>query len=408
MKTAIAGQRGISSLAKLLLCLLATAFFAACGGGGEGGGGGGVVGGTHDTPVTAAAAPSGFSANPGNGQVTLTWAAVSGATSYNLYRSTISGAGKSGIRIAGVSSGYADTGLTNGTVYYYVVTTVSAGGESVASSQVSATPQSVSSTRFTGNFLAWTNSSDTSHYFVLVRVSGQTGAVTTIGGSNFFTGLAYGPEGKLYGVSSGLHIINPATGSTTKIGDFTYQGGTPILMTEAAFAPDGRLFVLENSGDRVFAANLTTGALTLIGTTASTVLASGLEFSSTGTLYTSFASLFTLNPTNMSTASTVGSTGGVYITKLTLGNAGNMYGMDTYDSTHIYTVNLGTGLATALTSVGSIGLASLVAEQTQTTQAAALRQATSLDRIADQPGNIEALLEMEGQIRARLKARMSR
>jgi hypothetical protein len=58
---------------------------------------------------------------------------------------------------------------------------------------------------FTGNFLAWTGSDDASHFFTLVRVNGQTGSVETIGGSGFFTGLAYGADGRLYGVSNNMY-----------------------------------------------------------------------------------------------------------------------------------------------------------------------------------------------------------
>jgi alpha-tubulin suppressor-like RCC1 family protein/fibronectin type 3 domain-containing protein len=98
------------------------------------------VGATPQVP--APGAPTGVSASPGNQQVTVSWNAVTGATSYNLYWSTSTGATKStGTKIAGVTSPYAHTGLTNGTAYYYVVTAVNVGGESGESAQVSATPQ---------------------------------------------------------------------------------------------------------------------------------------------------------------------------------------------------------------------------------------------------------------------------
>jgi fibronectin type 3 domain-containing protein len=92
--------------------------------------------------VSAPAAPAGVSATAGNGQVTLSWSAVTGATSYNLYFSTSTGVTKTtGTKITGVTSPYTHTGRTNGTTYYYVVTAVNAGGESAESAQVSATPQ---------------------------------------------------------------------------------------------------------------------------------------------------------------------------------------------------------------------------------------------------------------------------
>jgi fibronectin type 3 domain-containing protein len=98
------------------------------------------VGATPQVP--APGAPTGVTASAGDGQVTISWSAVTGATSYNLYWSTSTGVTKSnGTKIAGVTSPYTHTGRTNGTAYFYVVTAVNAAGESAESAQVSATPQ---------------------------------------------------------------------------------------------------------------------------------------------------------------------------------------------------------------------------------------------------------------------------
>ncbi len=83
-------------------------------------------------------APTGLAATPGNAQVSLTWTASSGASSYHLKRSIASGA-ETQISAPG-SNSYTDSGLTNGTKYYYVVSAVNSGGESANSSEVSATP----------------------------------------------------------------------------------------------------------------------------------------------------------------------------------------------------------------------------------------------------------------------------
>jgi hypothetical protein len=84
-------------------------------------------------------APTNLVATARNAQVGLSWSASSGATSYNVQRSTTSGGPYTTIGSPTTTS-YTDTGVTNGTTYYYVVAAVNTAGQSANSSQVSATP----------------------------------------------------------------------------------------------------------------------------------------------------------------------------------------------------------------------------------------------------------------------------
>jgi len=94
------------------------------------------------TQAAAPAAPTGLTATAGNAQVTLSWNASAGATSYNVKRATVSGGPYTTIATGVTGASYIDAGLVNGTTYYYVVSAVNAVGESGNSSQVSATPAS--------------------------------------------------------------------------------------------------------------------------------------------------------------------------------------------------------------------------------------------------------------------------
>ena len=94
---------------------------------------------TNAPVVTIPAAPTGVTAAGGANQVSINWAAVTGATSYNIYYAITSGVTKtSGAKITNAARPYLQTGLAAGTTYYYIVTAVNSAGESAASAQISA------------------------------------------------------------------------------------------------------------------------------------------------------------------------------------------------------------------------------------------------------------------------------
>jgi fibronectin type 3 domain-containing protein len=121
---------------------------AALGGGAAGGGnvaggrvGGGSAGGQSVLPPPR---PSGLTALAGDGQVTLTFAPSPGATSYRIYWSNQPNVSKTnGTVLPQVNSPTLHQGLSNGVVYYYVVTAVNAGGESPDSIAASAIPSAM-------------------------------------------------------------------------------------------------------------------------------------------------------------------------------------------------------------------------------------------------------------------------
>lgn len=100
---------------------------------------------------TAPAAPTNLAATAGNAQIALTWTGSTGATSYNLYRGTSTGT--EALYKSGLSAvSFTDTGLTNGTTYFYQVAAVNSVGASAKSGEVSATPKApVTITQLLGN-----------------------------------------------------------------------------------------------------------------------------------------------------------------------------------------------------------------------------------------------------------------
>jgi hypothetical protein len=94
--------------------------------------------------TTPPANPTGLTATAGDSQVSLNWNDNSeiDLAGYNVYRSTTQGGGYAKVNGSLLTSpNYADSNLTNGTPYYYVVTAVDlAGHESTSSSEASAIP----------------------------------------------------------------------------------------------------------------------------------------------------------------------------------------------------------------------------------------------------------------------------
>jgi regulation of enolase protein 1 (concanavalin A-like superfamily) len=91
-------------------------------------------------PLPPVPAPTGLTATAGNTQVVLTWTGAAGATGYNVKRSATNGGPYATVAPNVATTSYTNTGLSNGTTYYYVVSTVSGSRESVNSSQAFATP----------------------------------------------------------------------------------------------------------------------------------------------------------------------------------------------------------------------------------------------------------------------------
>jgi hypothetical protein len=95
-------------------------------------------------PATGVASPpASLLATTGNGQVSLSWTASSGATSYNVYRGPASGGEMPTPVATGITSTtFTNTGLANSTTYYFTVKAVNNSGTSAASNETSVTPPS--------------------------------------------------------------------------------------------------------------------------------------------------------------------------------------------------------------------------------------------------------------------------
>lgn len=134
-------MKRITVIRSLMLGLLLSLGVAACGGGGK----------EEKRPgsgSTALAAPTNLAATAGDARVTLSWTAVNGARDYSVYQGTAPGAqGATAVQSGITGTSVTLTGLTNGTIYYFVVKAVNANSTSPASNEVAATPMAAGPTQ---------------------------------------------------------------------------------------------------------------------------------------------------------------------------------------------------------------------------------------------------------------------
>lgn len=157
-------------------------------------------------PLTTPHIPTGIKTSTGFNQISLNWKSAYEATSYDVKRSTTSGG--SYTTIANVTdTTYNDITATNGTTYYYVISSRNALYESGNSIEVSATP-----------------SADAWSYWPLNEGSGTTatdiwnGRNATINGGTWVQGIDQG--GVLLDGSSSSYIQMP-NGFINTLSDFT-------------------------------------------------------------------------------------------------------------------------------------------------------------------------------------------
>ena len=177
--------------------------------------------------------PTNLTATAGSQQVSLSWNAVPAAVSYNVKCSTTNGGPY--VTIASpTTAGYTNTGLVNGTTYYYVVSQVNAMAESANSIQVSATPVSPAN-----------------HPPVLAAIADQTilaGRTLLVTNSasdadlpqqTLSFSLLTAPANAAINANSGMFSWRPTIAqspSTQTVAVVVSDNGTPILSATQSFA----------------------------------------------------------------------------------------------------------------------------------------------------------------------------
>ena len=205
--------------------------------------------------TSAPSAPTGLAASVGNGSVFLTWQAAGGATSYIVGRGTVSGSYTAvGTVTSPAPTNFKDTGLTNGTTYYYVVSGTNSAGTSPESAPLAATP--VPPPSFKSSATASPNpvtqgdsttvtakvtctARSLSNGIVQVQVidpNGNTAASQNFTAQNFMTGHSHSYPLTLQPALAGSYTIEVGVFSSTwQLWNWNASAGTITVNSSTAF-----------------------------------------------------------------------------------------------------------------------------------------------------------------------------
>jgi hypothetical protein len=157
--------------------------------------------------------PTGVTATQAGGDsITISWSPVTGASGYYVYRSLTPRQGglPLGVRVSPTlltGTSFTDFGLASSTPYYYIVTAVSGGTQSVASNEASATLPALATPP--------------------VRINAAGPAYTTLAGAAFKADTSF-TGGNLNSTNQGISGTNdPTLYQTERWGQFTYAIAVP-------------------------------------------------------------------------------------------------------------------------------------------------------------------------------------
>ena len=143
---------------------------------------------TNDFVESTPTAPATLTANGGNMDALLSWTGSIGASTYNLKRSTTNGGPFTNIATGLTALSHFDTGLLNGTNYFYVVSASGLWGESSNSMQAAVIPGSNFAVNFRGDLIVNLQSSDLNPgartWTNRTSNARSVGSFATLGGNN--------------------------------------------------------------------------------------------------------------------------------------------------------------------------------------------------------------------------------
>ena len=204
-------------------------------------------------------APTSLSAIPGDSQITLNWSAVANAAGYFLYRGTDSG--NETTLLAGNYGGtsYTNTGLANGTTYYFVVAATNAVGLGQNSPEASATPSA--SIVVTPRNLTWKGDGSANLWDVSGAANWQSNGVVTV--FNNGDTATFDNTGSNNVAVTLAGTLQPALVTCNASKNYTFSGAGSIAGTNALVKTGSRTLTINVTNTYSGGTILSNGTVTL-------------------------------------------------------------------------------------------------------------------------------------------------
>src|SRR6266513_1988056 len=208
------------------------------------------------TGGTTLPAPTGLTTSPAStSQINLSWTASSGATSYNVLRSTTSGGPYTSIASGVITTSYTNTGLSAGTAYYYVVEAANSTGMSGNSNQASGTARAASAGQIN---LSWAASTGATSYNVL-RSTTSGGPYAQVAGS--LTSTSYSDTG-LTALATYYYAVQAVDAGGTSANSSPASAATQVQSVTVTISPTS--VALAPNGTQQFTATVTGSSNTAV------------------------------------------------------------------------------------------------------------------------------------------------
>ncbi len=243
-------------------------------------------------------APTGVAAVSTTSQNSVSWTAVTGATSYNIYFATSLGVTTGSTKITGATSPYTHVSLTNATTYYYKVEAVTASGVSGLSSEVNAKPIAIptgvaASSSDAQNSISWTAVTGATAYNIYwgtgtgitTGSTKITGATSAYAHTSLTNGTTYyykieavnGTGASALSSEVDIRVLDWILGAASATEAGVLGDGNSDNQIPVAVSSDGRFVAFRSlstnlvpgaSGVQVYRKNLETGQIDLVSCSA--------------------------------------------------------------------------------------------------------------------------------------------